>query len=182
MASFYIPRMSIDHTEYSVAYAFRENFIGDIKRVDFVPLEPHNERFCSAFVHCYCANSELVRLLDEPVGKSGYRFQINPKEYWILLKNKNPVSETRLNIHQVVENARLLEQRVQEQHEWIEHQAEQITRIQDTVNRLMATIYGEEKKRMLGNYMVYGGDIEEYEEEKIQRKIERAADRDRELW
>jgi hypothetical protein len=193
--------MSIHHNENTVAYAFRENYIGEVKRVDFVPLEtPNSDRFCSAFVHCYHANPSFIQFIDELEGPSGYRLQIDANEYWIMLKNKNPISDTRLNIHQVVENARLLEQRVVEQNAFIEAQTEQIFRIHETVYRMMTSLYSqdEDKKRMFGhyNYMVYGeyfddrilseDDFEYYDEnfeycdeteEKKQRKIEKAVDR-----
>jgi hypothetical protein len=194
MASFYIPRISIEHNETAIAHVFRANYVGEVKRVDFVPLEtPNNDRFCSAFVHCYRVNPTVIGFIDELEGQSGYRLQINPNEYWILLKNKNPISDTRLNIHQIAENARLLEQRVVEQNAFIERQSEEIFRIHETIYDMMNIIYSldEDKKRMSDNYkyMVYGenydvhileeGDGEYYDEleEKKQRKIEKAADK-----
>lgn len=200
MASFYIPRISIEHNETAIAYVFGANYIGEVKRVDFVPLETQNsDRFYSAFVHCYHVNPTVIGFIDELEGQSGYRLQINPNEYWILLKNKNPISDTRLNIHQIAENARLLEQRVVEQNAVIERQAEDIFRIRETIYDMMNIIYSldEDKKRMSDNYkyMVYGENYDDHDdileeddgeyydelEEKKQRKIEKAADKARKL-
>jgi hypothetical protein len=46
-------------------------------------------------------------------------------EYWVLLKNKSPVQESKLNIHQVVENARILQGVVDAQAEEIKALREQ---------------------------------------------------------
>lgn len=170
MSSFYIPRISIEHSETAITYIFGANYIGDVKRVDFVPLETQNsDRFCSAFVHCYHVNPSVIQFINEMEGKTGYRIQINPNEYWILLKNKYPISDTRLNIHQVAENARLLEQRVLEQNAIIERQAEDIFRIHETIYDMMNIIYSldEDKKRMSDNYkyMVYGENYDDHYDE-----------------
>jgi hypothetical protein len=51
-------------------------------------------------------------------------FKIQPELFgggpkWTLLKNKNPITETRLNIHQLAENSKKLEIQVREQEERI---------------------------------------------------------------
>jgi hypothetical protein len=87
--------------------------IGGVKRVDFCAIEGLDD-YCSAFVHFmyYMENTYVYDMLSLLERGHSQKLQVSPSEYWILLKNNNPVPETRLNMHQVAENARLLEERV----------------------------------------------------------------------
>jgi hypothetical protein len=58
---------------------------------------------------------------------------IKKNEYWILLNNKIPVSETKLNIHQVVENARILQSVVEKQAEEIKVMREQLLELTKSI-------------------------------------------------
>jgi len=87
--------------------------IGVVKRVDFCAIEG-NEEYCSAFIHFsyYMDNQYVCDLLTNLEQGDSRKLQVSPTEYWILLKNNNPVPETRLNMHQLAENVRLLEERL----------------------------------------------------------------------
>jgi hypothetical protein len=122
--SFRIPRMSNACGEDYVRAVFHGMGIGRVRRVDFVTFDEH---FKSAFVHMEAMyETELANHVKNCVSENGDAYRIhpdtfNPKIYWILLNNTNPVPDTELNIHQVVENHRILEQLVFRQQEIIDH-------------------------------------------------------------
>ena len=156
-ASIYIPRMSVDHTEESIAYYMSAHYnIGTISHVDFTPInkkpgfgENVSQVVKSAFVHfsdpwfCsdklysfqrknYTGNSTFWNTI---AAEKSYKIQVSYNEYWICLKNKNPVQRTMMNIHQVVENGRHLEN-------LITNQAEEIKNLKETVEELQNTLKG----------------------------------------
>lgn len=153
--SFYIPRIYTCYTQEDIVTIFNRDNIGTVTRVDFVKINGMDStHFHSAFVHCHAVDPLILRYIEE---KSSYRLAVNKNEYWILLKNKNPVSETRLNIHQVVENASLLERKVEEQQKIIEKQAAQIERIHEAMFDIMSRqIFDTKAVSMSFNQMKYG--------------------------
>jgi hypothetical protein len=105
MYSFYIPRMSRIYTEEQIKIIFSSLLmIGPVKRVDLVPI---NKKFQRAFIHM-----EMLYDLDTPNKIKDLVFEqeeaawvspglIDNRIYWILLKNKNPIDDTNMNIHQL---------------------------------------------------------------------------------
>jgi len=161
--SFYIPRISTKYSEEDVINIFYLAYIGDVKRVDFTPIIPKdstenqvNTKYQSAFVHMnFMYNDNFANKLYTAtyVNNTSYKFNLNQHEFWLILKNRNPIPETNLNIHQVVENARLLEEKVlsqekliQDQQKTIEVQTGQIERIQQTINQLTGICFDHEKE------------------------------------
>ncbi len=142
--SFYVPRMATTHGEDSVRTAFR--FLGNVKRADFVPIEG-DDRFQKAFVHMdhiieSDTNSEIMnRVFGRNESMRIYPETFNQRTYWILLKNKNPVTETKLNIHQLAENANILQSVVEAQGEEIkalrERHSGDIHRLQQTIHEML---------------------------------------------
>lgn len=122
--SFYIPRMAVHYNTQLVAGVFDRFYIGRVLRVDFVEM-PGDANFQSAFVHMEIVyDVPTTDVLVDKVFVQNKPFKIQPDIFghgpkWTLLKNKNPVTETRLNIHQLAENSKLLECRVREQEERI---------------------------------------------------------------
>ena len=128
--SLYIPRMSTSYNEDRVRATFHRLMLGTVTRVDFASLvqgEP-NPKFQKAFVHLSSFyDTEIANHLRANLKTTQDSVRIYPdscnydnaikqsRVYWIVLLNKNPVAETNLNIHQVVENHRILEQVVFEQ-------------------------------------------------------------------
>ena len=136
--SFYIPRLYNDYTIDDVANMFRLMYIGDVRRVDFVQIE-NSYSHQSAFVHMdrlyQNAFADAIRLIVFN-GGGQYKLWIHADvEFWWLMKTTNPVADTRLNIHQVVENARILETKVVEQAEKIKDQAERIERLENWISK-----------------------------------------------
>jgi hypothetical protein len=141
--SFFIPRMSTSYNSDTVRAVFAGQLaIGDVMRVDFVDI-PGDDKFVKAFVHMNSVfDSEANTHILQQVFKNNdsvraYPDAANAKSYWLLLKNKHPVVETRLNIHQVVENANILQ-------ELVFKQINQIDRLQQTIGRLLYRVYDSE--------------------------------------
>ena len=143
--SFYVPRMSSRYTEEQVSGVFYRFYIGDVRRVDFVEI-PGETKFQSAFVHMdsvvdtHATNVILDRVFTQNRQYRIYPDYVNPNAYWALLKNNKPVTETRLNLHQVVENANSLR-------ETVRIQGEQIDRLQQTIYQVMAEVFDHNKDK-----------------------------------
>ena len=156
--SIYIPRMSVNHTEDTIRKIMHEFRIGTVSHVDFIPInkkpgfvEKFDQMAVSAFV--YFSDPWLSSADDMYDFKSkkytiaaGNANQINisEKEYWLCLKNKKPIQRTIMNIHQVVENGRYLENLVQDQAKKIEELERKLEYIQNAIVN-QNTIRSEQK-------------------------------------
>lgn len=140
--SFYIPRISTTYNELSIVIAFKNMNIGVVKRVDFM-LNEETDLYQSAFVHMdFIYDNDYTEKILTTIIKNNksirvYPNRINPGIYWILLKNKNPVTETRLNIHQLAENINKLENFVIIQNEYIIHILDKIHNLENQYKCLM---------------------------------------------
>jgi hypothetical protein len=128
MYSVFIPTISKVHTEERIAYYFAVNCVGKVERVDFVEHPSHIKGlrgdvkgFQQAFVH-FSPQQKTHEILETIEKKGSYLFYPCEKslkvcsfneqnQYWILLKNKNPVPKTELNVNQLAHNQKLLEER-----------------------------------------------------------------------
>jgi hypothetical protein len=134
--SIYIPRLSNLYTENDVKYTFRLLSIGQVNRVDFVPIDNHknkneiNEHFQSAFVHFdfFYDTSIAQDSQNYLYNNIAFKLHLDDHTFWWILNNKNPIPETKLNIHQLAENMRLLEEKVKQQEETI-------LRLQDIIDK-----------------------------------------------
>ena len=157
--SFYVPLMALRYTEESVKTIFESKFgLGVVNRVDFVAIEG-NQRFQKAFIHMSTINciesvdAIMTKVFNNHESVRMYPDAVNVNTYWILLANKNPVTETSLNIHQVTENARILQ-------ELVFKQTEQIARLQETVYNLTTRIFDHVAEKNViyaySNFMKHG--------------------------
>lgn len=149
--SFYIPRLYNDYTVDDVANMFRLMYIGDVRRVDFVQIE-NSYSHQSAFVHMDClyenAFADAIRLIVFS-GGGQYKLWIHADvEFWWLMKTTNPVADTHLNIHQVVENARILETKVIEQESKIKDQTERIEHLEMLVSKIEKQLNDEKEDKV----------------------------------
>ena len=152
--SIYIPRMSTFWTEDRVKEIMRKYGIGTVTHVDFTPInkkpgfaEDYGCAKMSAFVHfmdpLICADGKYYWMTGSPLGQfwtkisqeQPHKLKVTRDEYWICLKNKNPIKRTRMNIHQVVENGRHLESLVTAQ-------AEEIKKLKETIVELTTKFEG----------------------------------------
>ena len=125
--SIYIPRLSILYTENDVKYTFKLLNIGEVNRVDFVAItlkdsNETNNNFQSAFVHFdFLYDTAIAQEITNSVYHNlQLKLWLDNNVFWWILKNNNPIPETKLNIHQLAENMRLLEEKVKQQEELIE--------------------------------------------------------------
>jgi hypothetical protein len=140
--SFYVPRLERSYNEAAIVELFENMGIGSVSRVDFKVIDG-NDRFQKAFIHMnYLYATEFSNAIKYHVFDTGASFRINPERfncdvYWILLENKMPVMETKLNIHQIAENARLLELRVAEQNALIASLMDKVAELQNATTILL---------------------------------------------
>ena len=160
--SIYIPRMSIDHNEESIKYYMEHYRIGDVSHVDFTPInkkpgfgENVDQVVKSAFVHFsdpwFCSDKFYhfqsrtfmgnETFWDTIASGQPYKLQVNPSEYWLCLKNKNPIQRSMMNIHQVVENGRHLEGLVEAQAKKIEELERKLEGTHQVVYQLIGGLF-----------------------------------------
>jgi hypothetical protein len=139
-----------------------DGYIGTVAYVDFTPInkkpgfgENVDSVVKSAFVHFSepVLRSDGNYYFDSRVCDSCKSFwsaiqrgepinlHVSSKEYWICLKNKNPIQRTLMNIHQVVENGRYIENLVTAQAEEIKNLKETIERQEKTIDGLQKVVY-----------------------------------------
>ena len=118
MCSVFIPTISKAHTQEIIANYFALNSVGKVERVDFVEFQNDEDRVCDptrfqqAFVH-FSPQQKTREIMEVIEQKGSYRFYPfkEQNQYWILLKNKNPVPKTELNVNQLAHNQKLMEER-----------------------------------------------------------------------
>jgi hypothetical protein len=174
--SIYIPRISTKWNEEKIRRVMNDLLIGWVSRVDFIPInkkpgfeENVDSVIMSAFVHFSTeymgANKGFWSTIEND---KLYQIRLPQDEYWICLKNKNPVQRTMMNIHQVVENSRHLENLITVQAEEIKNLKEAIGQLQDAarIEKLENTISQEEivRKNMIDEYISLAKSQENIEE------------------
>ena len=174
--SIYIPRMATYHTEISIKNIMCSFRIGNVVRVDFTQInkkpgfgENVDDVVMSAFVHFSGPlgfdNSTLENIdfwntisSDQP-----YRLYINSNEYWICLRNKNPVQYTKMNIHQIVENGRHLENLIKEQQTVIDNLTKKLERTDSIVYQLLGGLFNKStQSEALGYHLAILGENLEF--------------------
>jgi len=154
--------MSIDYTEELIVRYMRVNRIGNVSYVDFTPInkkpgfgENVHELVKSAFVHFsnpwLCSDENYQFECKTFMGNTDfwktiatgqpYKLQISPYEYWLCLKNKNPIQRSMMNIHQVVENGRHLEGLVEAQAKTIQEQANKLQELERKLQGTSNVVY-----------------------------------------
>ena len=152
----YIPRLPIAVTSYYICETFDNNEIGCVTRVDFnsigkkpgfveEPIEANelNRDFKNAFIHIETFyNSQLAEDIKNTLEKGEcFKLQTGAKCFWMLLKATNPIKETKMNIHQIVDNCRYLEGIVEAQQKQIEAQQKQIEQLINVTEKVREEVY-----------------------------------------
>ena len=159
ICSIYIPRMSTKHNEESVRRTLAVFRVGVVSHVDFTPIDKKpgfgenvDSVVKSAFVHFSETNTDISY---GPIFDYNYEFwhiiatqnpakiQVSKNEYWICLKNNNPVKRTMMNIHQVVENGRHLENLIEEQSQTIKELSEKLDSVHHVVYQLLGGLFNQ---------------------------------------
>lgn len=110
----------MDTTEAYVKYIFNLAGIGMPYRVDFTPCgkvsgfkeETRQPNYKSAFVHFHLFYDGADSIISFEGLDAGMFQTIETEPYWRILKNRNPVSTTMMNVHQIVANCCALEEKV----------------------------------------------------------------------
>jgi hypothetical protein len=97
----------------------------------------------------YLYDSEIAwNIVNNTYNKNSYyRLWIEEDVYWLLLKNNNPVEDTHLNIHQIAENARILEEKVFKLEDKMTEKDETIARLNAVVFKLIYTVFPIKKSK-----------------------------------
>lgn len=140
----------VDFTPINKQPGFGED-VDNVVKSSFIHFDTTNvEEINSLWSHIYngipikcCLNSNGVKFWISNFEHMTFKNMGDYKEYWILLKNKNPVQPTMMNIHQVVENGRHLEKLIMEQNkeiinlrEIIKNQQEKIEELESIVDKI----------------------------------------------
>jgi hypothetical protein len=146
--------MSISHDDESIRMIMRDCQIGTISHIDFTPInkkhgffENHDPFLKSAFIY-FSDNAEYKNknFWDTIARDEEYTLNVSsstPIEIWICLKNKNPIQRTMMNIHQVAENGRHLENLVQEQAKKIEELEKKLRGVNECVYQLLGGLFNQ---------------------------------------
>jgi hypothetical protein len=149
ITSIYIPRMSVSHNEASIRDIMYQSQIGEVSYIDFTPInkkpgfvEIYEEQYMSAFVHFSKPWLKTnAYFWDTIAADKPHKLQVTTREYWLCLKNKNPVQRTMMNIHQVVDNGRHLEKLIEEQSNQIREQAKKIDELEEKIQGTYGVVY-----------------------------------------
>ena len=150
--TFYIPRIYGNYTVADIIATFRLLYIGEVSRVD---INEKNDDYMTAFIHMdHLYDTEIAwQVINTTYNeKCSYKLWLEPDCYWLILKNTNPVAETHLNIHQIAENARLLEEKVKTSED-------KIDRLEYVIHKLCRRIYDKDYEMQIvydtHNFMHY---------------------------
>jgi len=192
--SIYIPRVSAEYNAPLLEHIFNRD-IGAVERVDLLPCGVKkwadranpNTRFNKVFVHLkYFYNYGVSKKIQQALSQDGgsYSLPTQPYEYFILLKNRDPVPSTILNIHQVVDNCRLMEQEVETQKQEIAELKTMVADLEAKNDRMIQEfmqVFGRLqhnnelllKTSVYGmyNFMKRGTDTDEEEEDEDDSKL-----------
>jgi tetrahydromethanopterin S-methyltransferase subunit G len=135
MADYYIGTVAyVDFTPINKKPGFGEN-VDNVVKSAFIHFSEPILR-CDGVYYFDCRVCDACKAFWSVIQRGdSYKLQISPKEYWICVKNKNPVQRTLMNIHQVVENGRYLESLVMQQ-------AEDIKNLKETIDGLSKKLEG----------------------------------------
>ena len=120
--SIYIPFMDISCTEEYIANIFKALLIGDVCKVDLVKKSGEIPHYM-AFIHFnYWYNNTAANNLREKIeNEQSGRIVYNDPQYWIIYKNKNPISSSILE--EKLECAMMLIENLQERIKLLERVA-----------------------------------------------------------
>jgi hypothetical protein len=177
--SIYIPRMANSTTESQVMEIFHIYKIGDVRRVDFTPLNKkpgfaeNNTHMKSGFVHFnkYYNTYSANRLIEKIQNGDTFNLSLNNinlntyiGEYWILLKAKTTIPDTMMNNHQIVENCRFLEKKIEEQENTIKNLTNDLENVRNVVYQLVGGLFCHKTQNKIlnaHNNILFNDDVKE---------------------
>lgn len=125
----YIPVISTSYLEDDIKRIFDAD-IGKVVRVDFAPAKsrpgqgknvPNIIRSAYVYISCFYRTRLAANIRSTVYGSNrGFRFTLAPREYWVLLRNRNPIPSCDQNIHQLSQRLRAVESLARSQQETID--------------------------------------------------------------
>lgn len=148
LMTIYIPRMSLSTTEKEVVEIFYNRGFGEVRRVDFISIyerpgfaqSNYIDTMKSGFVHFnkfYNDKKGLLENLEKCEKKCILYLDAEKRAYWILLKAKTVIPDTMMNNHQIVENCRYLEKKIENQENTIKKYEERIQNLEKHIAYFM---------------------------------------------
>lgn len=133
----YIPRVRLYITENVLSNLIHYYNIGTVHSIDFIPLnkkggfhETFEGEFKAAFVHVLTNSipaeesvQQFWQKLDE---RKVHKIPLNNNDYLLCLKADHPVKRTTMNIHQIAESGRYLEDLITSQSEKLHKQSKEL--------------------------------------------------------
>jgi hypothetical protein len=127
--SLYIPIISTSYLEEDIKQIFGYH-VGNVTRVDFAPAKkrpgqganvPNIIRSAYVYISCFY-RTRLAETIQRTVfgSKRGFRLTVASREYWVLLKNHNPIPHCDQNIHQLADRLCAVESLAISQQDYIE--------------------------------------------------------------
>ena len=117
--SLYIPFINLSCTKESISTVFKKLLIGDVSRVDLIKKHGETPHYMG-FIHfnCWYNNIASDNLREKILNGQSSRIVYNDPYYWIVYKNKNPISSTTLE--DKLQNAMMLIKNLQERISFLE--------------------------------------------------------------
>jgi len=150
--SFYIPLMPAKYDKKQVKTIFKQLNIGKVKRIDFTSMnkkpgfmEKNDANMKSAFIHMESIYSNsFTESIFQKLYIESKAYKIYPENnnyYWLLLKANNPIPETIMNKHQIVENCRYLEDKIEQQADIIKFLEDKLAGVQNVLEEMILGLY-----------------------------------------
>ena len=134
--SAYFPRIHRNITEQEFCNILSK-CVGEPMRIDWVETTPPNKNYISAFAHFNWGNKNLVNSGPVELGRYCYSLSGDRDVYSItMLQAHNPVLPTTLNIHQVSNNLKIMEDTVNAQEKRLVELEEIVRRQDDLIKKL----------------------------------------------
>jgi hypothetical protein len=140
----YIPRIKDTDANSETVYQILLDFgIGVVEYVDFIAVRDKMDRtniiYYSAFVKLYCWGVNYVAASEFRKNKT-FKLFINPREFWMLLPNNNPVPRSKINTHQLAAFTEELFEKVATQNQVIAIQDQKIKNQDQEIERQRSII------------------------------------------
>jgi hypothetical protein len=147
--SLYIPIISTSYLEEDIKQMFGYR-VGKVTRVDFAPAKKRPGQGAdvpaiirSAYVYISCFyRTRLAATIQRTVFGSnrGFRLTVAPREYWVLLKNHNPIPACDQNIHQLSQRLQTVESIATSQQQTIDSLKKSLIAQMNYNERLLDTV------------------------------------------
>jgi len=136
--------LTIQQVKDLIVLEFEKSLIGDVKRIDFIPVGVDNQ--VNACIHLEYSDSPLAKMIKRTLDNgSSFRmyllhtYENSEEHYWTFVKCTNPIPDTAMNIHQIANTCVNMA-------EEINYQGREIVKLQTKQQEDAAKIFALEKQ------------------------------------